>query len=277
MLALASLLLYSFFIVTMMFDYKEQLDNVSRFLRHYILVNFLLAVDILLTIFVPFIVIFLINVLISYRLLYASCYPGATTVRQSSCNIHLTPEVNSFMSDHNQEAPNAARHQDPLLIDNQQRSGVGQSRSRAISASMGSSIRKTRTRTYLKMTRKLLMITTAFLILNAPLVYLDFENLPNYIGVFIEELAFLISPTRFPSALITNTNSSGLAYEDGYDPEVAYNATRLIEEAEMLRHQRRQDCTLIDVLRFCSYPLYYLNFSINFMIYAFKPKMFAAS
>jgi hypothetical protein len=243
---------------------------VSRFLRIYILVNFLLAVDIFLTIFVPFVIIFLINILISYKLLRASCC--LKSIRQSSSNLPL--EAHSFMSpsEPNQGQHDAATRATFLHAHHQHRFSVTNLSLREISTHVGSNTRKIRMRSYLKMTRKLFLVTTTVLLLNVPLVYLDFENFPAYMSVFIEELQFLLSPTRFPSALI-NSSSNTSSYEEEYETLALFNSTILTEQRLLLGQNSRNETTLNDILRFGSYPLYYLNFSINFLIYAFKPKM----
>jgi hypothetical protein len=126
----------------------------------------------------------------------------------------------------------------------------------------------------MKTTRKLLVITTTFLVLNAPLVYLDFENFPNYIIVFIQELKFLVSPTKFPSELMNNNNAPNAS--SSAEEYSQANATLVWESIKKLSGGP-PTVTLNDVIRFCSYPLYYLNFSINFLLYAFEPSMLSAN
>ena len=127
-----------------------------------------------------------------------------------------------------------------------------------------------RKKAYLKTTRKLLLITTTFLVFNLPLIYLDINQFPNYAQVFVEDLKFLLYPVQFPSVLISqNSNSTYSDYDDynstlsgGNHTESAINSSTFWRDFE-------------DILRFISYPLYYLNFSINFFLYAFEKNQFS--
>jgi hypothetical protein len=192
------------------------------------------SLNILITILIPFVIICTINFLISYKLIKGRRDKHLLQSGRSASHLPTMMAVNLSSRNSRYDLEEIGLRGERNLTE--------------------LALLK-RERTYFRTARQLLLILTTFLVLNTPLVY------TNLRWMFFNYAA-LAKIDNMAEQLTTN---SSLTFENATDQSL-----RLLQElnANALPHSP----WVVDLEMFIAFiaePVYYLNFSINFFLYAF--------
>lgn len=236
--------------------------------------------DILLTIIIPLLVIFVFNILISFKLM-TNRIPDTHFLDESIALLVKQGDlsrINSKAKMASNSTPgglNEIEKVAPVMTAAKQ-SLVRSSSMMNGHISVNNKIKSKRRKAYSKTTRMLLVISTIFLVLNLPMAVSKFRYFVQNILIFSAEPGFI----EF-SADDLNFNFTALMLDDYAD--MSGNSTYTLDYADLFNNShgifltinREPTAKLADEIieRIACY-LYYLNFSINFILYTLNGPKF---
>ena len=288
-LLFCSLILYSFSLHTSYvyadehLSHKKRCDTRSEWIKFLEKFSF---IDILITILTPMFIILIVNVLISFKLMKASSSFKYNTIfkfikenKSESNQVNERQESVQLTNKNHLNIINSSQFtisslQESVSNNSSFRPSNNKTANRPIGIQnkikISTGSKKNRNRTYSKTTRMLLIISTVFLFLNMPMTFYKFRYFINNLSQF--------SSTSQNGVDVQIQNYQGFKnYFKNASISSILNQTDLMEKISSLTNSISTDeknTQLDQILERLAYYLYYLNYSINFILYTLNGSKF---